>query len=243
MRIAIITLFPEVFTYLDVSIIGRAKEKGLLAVDFVNPRDFTDDKHRTVDDVPYGGGSGMVLKCDPFFRAVRHVRENLGIPGKVIMATPQGKRFDQDAAVSLSREESLVFLCGHYEGFDERIRTIADQEISLGDFVLTGGEIPVMAIVDAACRLIPGVIDEGSAREESFYDHLLDYPQWTRPPIYEGMEAPPVLLSGHHEKVRIWRRKESIKRTLQRRPDLLERMELNSEDQELMKEILGELQV
>jgi tRNA (guanine37-N1)-methyltransferase len=240
LQITVVTLFPEVFTYLESSILKRARDRGLLIVDFVNPRDFTTDRHRTVDDMPYGGGPGMVLKPEPIFLAVNHIRQVMGNRGKIILTTPAGKRFDQETASLLAAREGLVFLCGHYEGFDHRIHTLADLELSIGDYVLTGGELPVMVMVDAIARMIPGVIDPDSARMESFQDGLLDFPQYTRPPVFEGMTVPPVLLSGNHEKIRRWRRKEAIKRTLNHRPDLLIGTHPSREDAQLIDEIIGE---
>lgn len=240
MRITIITLFPEVFTYLDASIIKRARERGLIDLEFVNPRDFTVDRHRTVDDVPYGGGPGMVLKPEPFFRAVSHIRLVMENHGKVVVATPQGKPLNQALVQEMAAEGELIFLCGHYEGFDERIRTLANLSVSIGDYVLTGGELPVMVMVDAIARMIPGVIDADSAAGESFQEGLLEHPQYTRPPVFEGMAVPPVLLSGHHENIRKWRRKEALRKTLKLRPDLLEWDKLTNEDKRLIDEILKE---
>ncbi len=237
MKIAIITLFPEAFSYFDLSILKRAKERGLLHVDFVNPRDFTTDRHRTVDDYPYGGGAGMVLKPEPIFKAVDYIREKLQNKGPLIMASPQGEIFTQEVAEKLSHKTELIFLCGHYEGFDERIRTLVDYEFSIGDYVLTGGELPVMVMVDALVRLVPNVITPESVKDESFRENLLDHPHYTRPAIFRGMKVPEVLLSGHHEKIRRWRRKERLKRTLQRRPDLLKKAKLSKEDISLLKEI------
>lgn len=240
MHISIITLFPEVFNYLDISIIKRAREKGIVNIDFVNPRDFTDDKHRTVDDVPYGGGAGMVLKPEPLYKAVRHIRENSSDPGTVIMATPQGTPFNQELARELSGRDRLIFICGHYEGFDDRIRELADMEISIGDYVLTGGELPVQVIIDTTVRLIPQVIQEESSEQESFHNSLLDYPVYTRPPEFEGMKVPDVLMSGHHAKIEHWRKKEAIRRTLLRRPDLLEKAVMDEDGKKIMEEIFME---
>jgi len=240
MQITIITLFPEVFTYLDSSIIKRAREKGLLKIEFINPRDFTTDKHRTVDDIPYGGGAGMVLKPEPFFKAVQHIRENSKNPCDVIMATPQGETYEQNVARELAKKDHLVFICGHYEGFDDRIRSLADMEISIGDYVCTGGELPVMVIIDSVSRLIPGVIMAESATKESFHSSLLDYPQYTRPPSYEGLKVPDILLSGHHKKIEEWRSKEAVRRTLIRRPDLLEKALLDEDEKKIVEEVLHE---
>jgi tRNA (guanine37-N1)-methyltransferase len=241
LHITIITLFPEVFTYLHESILKRAQEEGLLSIDYVNPREFTADKHRTVDDYPFGGGSGMVIKPDPIFAAVEHIRDTMNNRGKLIITSPQGEIFNQQTAKELANEGELVILCGHYEGFDERIYSLADREISTGDYVLTGGELPAMVIVDAVSRMIPGVIDTDSAELDSFQGSLLDYPHYTRPREFRGMEVPEVLLTGHHDNIRKWRRKESMKRTLLRRQDLLEKADLTDEDRKLLREIKQEI--
>ena len=240
MQITIVTLFPEVFTYLSSSIIKRARDWGLIKIDFVNPRNFTDDKHRTVDDIPYGGGAGMILKPEPFFKALFHIRQNAEDPGDVIMATPQGEIFNQRMAHRLSEKKHLIFFCGHYEGFDDRIRRLVDDEISIGDYVLTGGELPVQVIIDSVVRLVPGVIMEESAARESFHNSLLDYPQYTRPPVFQGMTVPEILLSGHHKKIEHWRKKEAIRRTLVRRPDLIEKAVLNDEEKKALEDVFGE---
>lgn len=241
MHISVITLFPEVFTYLDASIIKRAKEKGLVSIDFINPRDFTYDKHRTVDDIPYGGGSGMVLKPEPFFEALDSIREKFFEENiEVILTTPQGETYNQEMALKISKLNRLVLICGHYEGFDDRIRSLASMEISVGDYVLTGGELPAQIIIDSAVRLIPGVIDSQSAERESFYNSLLDYPHYTRPALYRDMEVPEVLLSGHHARIERWRKKESIRRTLLRRPDLLKKALFSPDEKKILKEVLEE---
>lgn len=240
MQISIITLFPEVFTYLDFSIIQRARKKGIIKISFVNPRDFTEDKHRTVDDVPYGGGRGMVLKPEPVYKAINHVKQNGQEECFVILTTPQGILLDQSIARELSLKKHLIFLCGHYEGFDERISNTADMEISIGDYVLTGGELPAQVIIDTTVRFIPGVIDQESAENDSFYNSLLDFPHYTRPPEFDGMKVPNVLLSGHHAKIEEWRKREAIKRTLVRRPDLLEKAHLTEEEKKILEDILVE---
>lgn len=242
MEIDIITIFPEMFPGpLGCSIIGRALERGLFKLAVHNLRDYTTDKHRIVDDTPYGGGAGMVMKPEPIFRAVG----SLAHKGKsrVILLCPQGELFNQEKAWELSRENHLILICGHYEGIDERVRQyLVTDEISTGDYILTGGEIPAMALVDAVVRLLPGVLGEySSVQEETFTDNLLEYPQYTRPPEWEGMAVPSILLSGHHEEIRRWRRRESLKRTLRRRPDLLERAVLTEEDLALLREIKGEM--
>ena len=229
MRIDIITLFPKMFEpVFSLSILGRARRQGSLQIVVHNLRDYTYDRHRTVDDTPYGGGSGMVLKPEPLYDAVEAVksidftfqREALR---EVVFLTPQGKPFKQDTANELTKLDQLILVCGHYEGFDERARELlADREISIGDFVLTGGEIPAMAVTDAVSRLLPGVLgDEYSAYEESFSEDLLEYPQYTRPRVFRGLEVPEILLSGNHKEIAKWRKKKSIKRTTERRPDLL----------------------
>ena len=218
MRIDIISIFPEMFPGpLGHSIMGRAQERGLLKLVIHNLRDYTTDKHRSVDDAPYGGGAGMVMKPEPIFRAVRSLRCKEGT--RIILLTPQGQVLTQEKAWKLSREEQLVLICGHYEGVDERVRQhLVTDEISTGDYVLTGGEIPAMLLVDSIVRLLPGVLGQrDSLQEETFTDNLLEYPQYTRPSRWEGMEVPAILLSGHHEEIRRWRRRESLRRTLRRR--------------------------
>lgn len=223
MRITVVTLFPDYFkSVLKVSILGRAIVKKKIRATFVNPRDFATDKHRSVDDTPYGGGAGMVLRPDVYFAAIEKSRTK---GSKVILLTPQGKKFDQNKAVLFSKERALVLVCGHYEGFDERIRSFVDEEISLGDFVLTGGEAAAAAIVDAVARLVKGVLPkEESASVESFStlgeSVLLEYPQYTRPLSFRGLRVPAVLLSGNHKKIADWRREQAQKRTKQRRPEL-----------------------
>ncbi|MCL5774327.1 MAG: tRNA (guanosine(37)-N1)-methyltransferase TrmD [Firmicutes bacterium] len=221
MRIDILTIFPEIFSPLDSSIIKRAKNAGLIEIHLHNLRDFTTDKHKTVDDAPFGGGAGMIMKCEPFFDGVEHIRKISESKGKVILLCPQGKLFTQEKALELSCESHLIFLCGHYEGVDERAREfLADEEISIGDYVLTGGEIPCMVVVDAVARLIPGVIDEESLKHESFSSLLLDFPQYTRPSDFRGMKAPEILLSGNHAGIEKWRNSKALERTLRKRPDL-----------------------
>lgn len=220
LRIDLVTLFPEMFEGpMSLSIVGRAREQGLLELGFVNPRQFATDRHKTVDDRPFGGGAGMVLQAEPFYQAILSVKK----PGsKVLLLSPQGRRFEQAEARSLSLEKHLILLCGHYEGFDERLLDFVDAEISIGDFVLTGGEIPAMAIVDALTRLLPGVLaKEDAAVEESFTGELLDYPQYTRPQVWRGRRTPEVLLSGDHAKISAWREKAARMATQQKRPDRL----------------------
>ncbi|MDR7435126.1 MAG: tRNA (guanosine(37)-N1)-methyltransferase TrmD [Armatimonadota bacterium] len=244
MRIDIVTIFPEAFTPLELSILGRARAAGIVDIHIHNLRDFTTDRHRTVDDYPYGGGAGMVMKPEPFFAAVEAIlREARTERPRIILTTPQGRLFNQAIARELASCDHLILLCGHYEGVDERVALgLATDEISIGDYVLTGGELAAMVIVDAVVRLIPGVVgEEESVRQDSFSEGLLDYPHYTRPPEFRGMRVPEVLLSGHHEAIRRWRRKEALRRTLLRRPDLLNRANLTEEDRRFLEEIRREL--
>lgn len=219
MKISILTLFPEYFEPLwNTSIIKRAKEKDLFEYEVIDFRKFTQEKHGHVDDTPYGGGAGMVLMCQPILDALKSIRtEN----STVILLTPQGQTFNQSRAKELSLKDHLIFICGHYEGFDERIRSICDLEISIGDYILTGGEIASMVLVDSIARLLPGVIEEESHLQDSFNQSLLDYPVYTKPRTYNGMDVPPILLSGDHKKIEEYRYQERVKRTQERRPDLL----------------------
>ena len=221
MKIDILTLFPSMFDgFISESIIKRAIEKKLVEINIHNIRDYSTDPHKKVDDYGFGGGKGMVLMPQPIFDAVEDLKTN---DSKVILMTPQGIKYDQETAYNLTREKHLIIICGHYEGFDERIRSIVDLEISIGDFVLTGGEIPAMAISDSIIRLLDGVILKESHINDSFNDNLLDYPVYTHPAEYKGMKVPDVLLSGHHANIDKWRKEEQIKRTKERRPDLLEK--------------------
>ena len=218
MKIDILTLFPEMFDgFLNTSIIKRARELGKVNINVHNFRDYSTDKHGRVDDYPYGGGAGMVLMCEPIFRAIEAIRTE---ESKVIMLSPSGNVFKQSMAVDFSKEKHLILLCGHYEGFDERIKTIVDMELSIGDYVLTGGEVPSMVITDAVTRLIPGVITSESLDSESFNDGLLDYPNYTRPEEFRGMRVPEVLLSGHHKNIEKYRQEEKIRLTRLNRQDL-----------------------
>lgn len=242
MIVDVITLFPEIIkTYISFGVLKKAVEAGYIEVRIHNLRDFTKDRHRTVDDYPYGGGSGMVLKPEPVFEAVEHIKSD-GMERLVILLTPQGKVFNQQMARKLSEEKrGLLFICGRYEAIDERVRSIADEEISIGDYVLTGGELPALVIIDSISRLIPGVLGNyGSTVEESFEWGILDYPHYTRPPEFRGMRVPEILLSGDHEAIRRWRRKEALRRTLEKRPELLEKAVLSEEDLILIKEIKEE---
>lgn len=223
---------------LHESILRRAQEKGLVEIRVHDLRDWTHDRHRVVDDVPYGGDAGMVLKPEPLFEAVEALRTP---ETEVLLLTPQGARFDHLMACRLAEGRHLIFLCGRYEGFDERVRNLADREISIGDYVLSGGELPALVVIDAVVRLIPGVVgDENSVKQDSFAGGVLDYPQYTRPPVYRGLRVPEILLSGDHGQIRRWRRKEALRRTLLRRPDLLQQAALNAEDEAMLSEIQGE---
>ena len=221
MKIDVLTLFPTVIeSYLNESIIKRAIEKNIVEIKVHNIRDYSKDPHKKVDDYPYGGGAGMVLMPQPIFDAVRALKTS---DSKVILMTPQGKTYNQKIAHSLVKDKHLIIICGHYEGFDERIRTIADIELSIGDFIMTGGEIASLAIIDSTVRLIDGVINKKSYEDDSFENGLLDYPVYTHPYDFEGLKVPDVLLSGHHENINKWRFSEQLKRTKERRPDLLEK--------------------
>ena len=243
MRIDCLTLFPEMMRgVLGDSIIGRATTAGILDIRYTNIRDFAENKHNRVDDTPYGGGMGMVMQAGPIYRAYQSALETAQARPRVIYMSPQGKAFNQQTAVRLSKEEHLVFLCGHYEGVDERIiEEIVDEEISIGDYVLTGGEIPALAVIDAVARMVPGVLpSEEAFSEESLYNGLLEYPQYTRPPEFMGRKVPPVLISGHHENIKKWRREQSVLRTALKRPDLLGTAELTVEETLYVKKIQSE---
>ncbi len=239
MRVDVLTLFPDLFTpLLEQGVLGRAIGRGQIQVRLTNIRDYARGSHRVADDRPYGGGSGMVMKAGPIVRALDDLEPVTG-SARVILLTPQGRRFDQDLAWELSALDRLVLICGRYEGVDERVRQgHVDLDISLGDFVLSGGEVAAMAVMDCVARLVPGVLGcEASNREDSFEDGLLEYPHYTRPRVFEGNEVPEVLLSGDHERIRVWRRRESLKRTLERRPDLLERARLTEEERKILNEL------
>lgn len=245
MDIKIFSLFPEMFSGpLGSSLLGKARSKDILSIEVINFREYSTNKHRSVDDYPFGGGAGMVLQPEPVISALRDNLDLNDPDTEIILMSPQGKVFNQEAACELSKKKRLAFICGHYEGFDERIRAFVTQEYSIGDYVLTGGELPAMVMIDAISRLIPGVIKEQESYEEdSFYHGLLEYPHYTRPQNFEGMEVPEILLSGHHENIRKWRKKESLRRTLLRRPDLLEHYELNKEEANMLAEIKAELEI
>ena len=241
MRFDVITLFPEIIeNYCSASVIGRAFKQEIVSVNTINPRDFSTDKHKKVDDTPYGGGAGMVLACQPFYDAYESVKKLENTAS--IIFTPQGKPFNQQIAKKLSKKDQLVMFCGHYEGYDERIRQIPELiEISIGDFVLTGGELAVLCVIDAVTRLIPGGIGkEESADEDSFSEDLLEYPHYTRPYDFRGMVVPDVLLSGNHQEIAKWRKKQAILRTQEKRPDLFEKFmqrEHTKEEKKILKEL------
>jgi len=245
MNFYIMTLFPDmIMNGLNTSIIGKAMEKNLLSINAIDIRDFTTDKHRHVDDYPYGGGAGMVMQAQPVYDCYKHVEtlinENSENTKKtrVLFMTPTGRTFNQDMAKELSTEDNLVFLCGHYEGIDKRVlNKIVTDEVSIGDFVLTGGELPAMVMIDAISRHIPGVLNNDvSAETETFTDNLLEYPQYTRPEVWEGEKVPDVLLSGHHANIEKWRREQSLLLTRELRPDLFEKVELTKKDKKFLEE-------
>ena len=244
MRFDIISLFPEMFDGpMNHSIIRRAREANLLTVEIINPRDFTFDKHRVVDDTPYGGGAGMVMKPEPIFLAVEQQLQKVAADKRrIILMCPSGSPFDQKKAIELSQYDQLILICGHYEGIDERVRLgLADEAISIGDFVLTGGELPAMLVVDAVARMLPGVLGAADgAHCDSFYNGLLEYPQYTRPREFRDWTVPDVLVSGDHAKIARWRRKESLRNTMERRPDLLANVALSQDDNKLIAEIMAE---
>lgn len=236
MNFYVLTLFPDmIMNGLRTSITGRAMEAGLIHIEAVNIRDFTNDKHKHVDDYPYGGGAGMVMQAEPVYNAYMHLCNKTGKKLKVVYMTPQGRTFHQGIVEEYSKEEDIVLLCGHYEGIDERVlELIVDDFVSIGDFVLTGGELPAMAIIDAVSRLVPGVLNNGDSAEiESFHNHLLEYPQYTRPVEFMGKKVPDVLLSGHHKNIEAWRLEQSVARTKERRPDLYERYLKSTENSHL----------
>lgn len=234
MKINILTLFPEMFDIFNHSIIGKAKEKNLVEIDAINIRDFTLNKHKKVDDYPYGGGAGMVMTPQPLVDSIRHCKKNN--KGKVIFLGPRGKTFNQGMAQKLAEEDELIFICGHYEGIDERVYKYIDLEISLGDFILTGGEMTAIPVIDSILRLKTGVLGkEESYIDESFSDGLLEYPQYTRPEDFEGDKVPDVLLSGHHENIRKWRRAQSLIITKRKRVDLYNKITLTKEDKKILE--------
>ena len=241
MNFHVLTLFPEmIMNGLETSILGRAAAKGIVSLEAVNIRDYTLERHGKVDDYPYGGGAGMVMQAEPIYRAYEALVEKIGKKPRVIYMTPQGQTFNQSIAEDLAKEEDLVFLCGHYEGVDERVlEMIATDYLSAGDYVLTGGELPAMMMIDCISRLVPGVLNNNvSAEFETFHDNLLEYPQYTRPEVFMGKKVPDILLSGHHANVEKWRREQSIIRTLQNRPELLEDAVLSKKEQKFLYELL-----
>ena len=241
MNFHVLTLFPEmIMNGLETSILGRAAAKGIVSFEAVNIRDYTLERHGKVDDYPYGGGAGMVMQAEPIYRAYEALVEKIGKKPRVIYMTPQGQTFNQSIAEDLAKEEDLVFLCGHYEGVDERVlEMIATDYLSAGDYVLTGGELPAMMMNDCISRLVPGVLNNNvSAEFETFHDNLLEYPQYTRPEVFMGKKVPDILLSGHHANVEKWRREQSIIRTLKNRPELLEDAVLSKKEQKFLDELL-----
>lgn len=239
MKFDVLTLFPEMFEPLKQSIIKRAAEKKLIDIKLVNIRDFSEDKHNKVDDTPYGGGAGMLMKPDVVDRAYNSVKsEN----AKVIYLTPQGKTLNQKIVKDLSKREHLILLCGHYEGIDQRVLDkIVDEEISIGDYVLTGGELPAMVLIDSVSRYVEGVLSNESTEEESFSNGLLEYPQYTRPEIFDNVKVPDVLISGHHENIRKWRRERSLENTFKKRPEMLENIELTKNEKDYIEKLKKEV--
>ncbi len=240
MKFDILTLFPEMFKPLYESIIGKAIKKGIIDINIVDIRDFSKDKHKKVDDTPYGGGAGMVIRPDVVYDAYTSIKKD---NAKVIYLSPQGKVLDQKKVENLSKEKHIILLCGHYEGIDQRVLDeIVDEEISIGDYVLTGGEIPAMVLIDSVARNIEGVISKESTSEETFSNGLLEYPQYTRPEIFKDKQVPEILLSGHHENINKWRRNESIKNTYLKRKDLLEKVNLSKDDVKYLEKLIGNSQ-
>ena len=240
MKFDVLTLFPEMFEPLKQSIIKRAVEKNLIDINLINIRDFSEEKHNKVDDTPYGGGAGMLMKPDVVDRAYNSIKsEN----AKVIYLTPQGKTLNQRIVRDLSKQEHLILLCGHYEGIDQRVLDkIVDEEISIGDYVLTGGELPAMVLIDSVSRYVDGVLSDESTDEESFSNGLLEYPQYTRPEIFDNVKVPDVLISGHHENIRKWRRERSLENTFKKRPEMLENIELTKNEKDYIKKLKKEVQ-
>lgn len=240
MKFKVMTLFPEmILDGLHTSIMGKAIDNGLISIEAVNIRDYSTDKHKHVDDYPYGGGAGMVMSAEPIYSCYKDICDNPNT--RVVYMTPTGSTFNQSMAKELAKEDELIFLCGHYEGIDERvIEKIVTDKVSIGDYVLSGGELPAMVMIDAISRMVPGVLtNDESGLDESFENNLLEYPQYTRPPVWEGKEVPEVLLSGHHLNINKWRREKSIDITYKVRPDLLEKAELNKKEQEYLKKLIN----
>ena len=241
MNYHVLTLFPEMILQgLNTSIIGRAIEKGILSLEAVNIRDYAGNRYGKVDDYPYGGGAGMVMQAEPVYAAVKDLEERMSHKPRVIYLTPQGSVFRQEMAVDFAKEEDLVFLCGHYEGIDERVlEEVVTDYVSIGDYVLTGGELPAMVMIDCISRLVPGVLNNDvSAEFESFHDNLLEYPRYTRPVVFMDKAVPDVLLTGHHKNIETWRRQKSIERTLERRPDLLKDAVLDKKEKKYLEELI-----
>ncbi len=240
MKFDVLTLFPEMFTPVKESILGRAQEKELIDINLINIRDFSKDKHKKVDDTPYGGGAGMVIRPDVVLDSYNSIKEKKN--AKVIYMSPQGKVLNQQVVENLSKEQHLIILCGHYEGIDQRaIDKIVDEEISIGNYVLTGGEIPAMVLIDSVSRYIDGIINKESIEEESFSKGLLEYPQYTRPELFENEKVPDVLISGHHKNIEDWRKYQSLKNTFLKRPELLEKIELSEEDKAILNKIKNDV--
>ena len=240
MKFDVLTLFPEMFTPVKESILGRAQEKELIDINLINIRDFSKDKHKKVDDTPYGGGAGMVIRPDVVLDSYNSIKEKEN--AKVIYMSPQGKVLNQQMVENLSKEQHLIILCGHYEGIDQRaIDKIVDEEISIGDYVLTGGEIPAMVLIDSVSRYIDGIINKESIEEESFSNGLLEYPQYTRPEIFEDEKVPDILISGHHKNIEDWRKYQSLKNTFLKRPELLEKIKLSEEDKAILNKIKNDV--
>ena len=239
MKFDVLTLFPEMFEPLKQSIIKRASEKKLIDINLVNIRDFSEDKHNKVDDTPYGGGAGMLMKADVVDRAYNSVKSE---SAKVIYLTPQGNTLNQKIVKDLSKQEHLILLCGHYEGIDQRVLDkIVDEEISIGDYVLTGGELPAMVLIDSVSRYVEGVLSDGSTDEESFSNGLLEYPQYTRPEVFNDVKVPDVLISGHHENIRKWRRERSLENTFKKRPEMLENIVLTKNEKDYIEKLKKEV--
>lgn len=243
MKVDVLTLFPEMMDgVFRASILGKAQEKGIVSLNAINFREYSNSKHGTVDDTPYGGGGGMVLKPEPIFSAVEDLVSRTSATPRIILMCPQGDTFTQRKAEEFAKEEHLIFICGHYEGYDERIREhLVTDELSIGDYVLTGGELPAMVAIDSIVRLLPGVLgNETSAVTDSFSTGLLEYPHYTRPAEFRGWKVPDILLSGHHANIELWRREQALKRTLERRPDLLDKVELTDQDKQFLKRLQNE---
>lgn len=243
MKIGILTIFPDLVKGVkEYGVIAQAIEKGLLQIHIYNLRDYTTDKHKVVDDYPYGGGPGMVMKPEPFFKFFEEYSKTYGKP-YVILTSPQGRTLNNDVAKQIVRQENIVIVCGRYEGIDERVMKFVDDDISIGDYVLTGGEIPAMVIVDVLSRFVPGVVEEESVKNDSFYNNLLDHPNYTRPREIDGLRVPDILVNGNHEEVELWRKKESLKRTMMKRPDLFLKHDFDITDKKalllLFKELIG----